>query len=163
MVCASHTYRVQDFSQELDNLLDNPKVRELLAAAIAFPTSERIAQVCARYRTNPTWRMLGCRSEEEIVGCLGLSLGDAGQATIRHIAVALPRRRHGIGTALICHAAKIFALSRLCAETDRDAVAFYRRRGFAIQSLGETYPGVERFHCTYLVAWENDPGANNAP
>lgn len=32
----------------------------------------------------------------------------------------------------------------ITAETDHDAIAFYRRYGFEIQSLGEKYPGVER-------------------
>ena len=29
-----------------------------------------------------------------------------------------------------------------------DAVEFYRKLGFSIESLGEKYPGVERFRCT---------------
>ena len=32
-------------------------------------------------------------------------------------------------------------------ETDNDAVGFYRRCGFSIASLGEKYPGIERFEC----------------
>ena len=35
------------------------------------------------------------------------------------------------------------------AETDKDAVDFYRKLGFSVTSLGEKYPGVERFHCEY--------------
>ena len=34
------------------------------------------------------------------------------------------------------------------AETDRDAVDFYRSCGFTIESLGEKYPRIERFLCT---------------
>lgn len=36
------------------------------------------------------------------------------------------------------------------AETDADAVEFYRKYGFKIKSLGEKYPGVERFLCEYI-------------
>lgn len=46
-------------------------------------------------------------------------------------------------------AAKVLALHHLDAETDADAVDFYRRCGFAVESLGERYPGVERFRCTW--------------
>ncbi|NYE04281.1 ribosomal protein S18 acetylase RimI-like enzyme [Bacillus niacini] len=35
------------------------------------------------------------------------------------------------------------------AETDSDAVEFYRKYGFKITSLGEKYPGVERLLCEY--------------
>lgn len=34
-------------------------------------------------------------------------------------------------------------------ETDNDAVDFYRKYGFEITSLGEKYPGVERFLCEF--------------
>jgi len=38
-------------------------------------------------------------------------------------------------------------LTYLEAETDAEAVKFYKKMGFQIQSLGEKYPGIERFHC----------------
>jgi len=141
-------YSMVDFSHELEN----QRLRTVLAPAVYHPTAERLAQICERYRAEPGWRMLGCRSGEEIVGCLGLALGDAGQATIRHIAVTFDRRGQGIGTALIRHAVATFALTHLSAETDRDAVDFYRACGFAIRSLGELYPGTERFLCTYTAS-----------
>ena len=37
----------------------------------------------------------------------------------------------------------------IVAETDHEAVDFYRRYVFFITSLGEKYPGVERFLCQY--------------
>ncbi|WP_268921683.1 hypothetical protein [Metabacillus sediminilitoris] len=37
----------------------------------------------------------------------------------------------------------------ITAETDKEAVVFYRNYGFKITSLGEKYPGVERFLCEY--------------
>lgn len=41
---------------------------------------------------------------------------------------------------------------RIKAETDKDAVGSYRKNGFSITSLGEKYPGVERFDCTLSVS-----------
>lgn len=40
---------------------------------------------------------------------------------------------------------------RIKAETDKDAVGFYKKNGFSITSLGEKYPGVERFECIFSV------------
>ncbi|EOR21192.1 N-acetyltransferase GCN5 [Niallia nealsonii AAU1] len=37
----------------------------------------------------------------------------------------------------------------ISAETDNDAVGFYRKNGFKITSLGEKYPIVEWFLCIY--------------
>ena len=35
------------------------------------------------------------------------------------------------------------------AETDKEAVYFYKKHGFKITSLGEIYPGVEHFQCVF--------------
>ncbi|GAA0394735.1 hypothetical protein GCM10008933_26940 [Paenibacillus motobuensis] len=37
--------------------------------------------------------------------------------------------------------------AKIIAETDQDAIGFYSKIGFEIHSLGEKYPGVERFQC----------------
>lgn len=142
------TYSIEDFGHELENL----RLRAVLVPSVYQPTAERLAQICERYRAEPGWRMLGCRSGEEIVGCLGLSFEAASHATIRHIAVVPDRRGRGIGSAMIRYAVATFALTRLSAETDRDAVEFYRKCCFAVRSLGELYPGTERFLCTYIAA-----------
>ncbi len=155
---STDTYSMDDFSRELEN----PRLRAVLAPAVYHPTADRLAQICERYRAEPGWRMLGCRSGEEIVGCLGLALGDAGQATIRHIAVAPGRRGHGIGIAMIRHAVATFALTHLSAETGHEAMDFYRACGFAIQSLGELYPGTERFLCTYTTGEDGIAEAEGA-
>lgn len=84
---------------------------------------------------------------------LGLeALGD-GRAIVRHIAVDAKCRRQGVGRAMIEHARTTYGTRSLVAETDREAVGFYERCGFAIRSLGEVhltdrFPSAERFHCT---------------
>ena len=44
-----------------------------------------------------------------------------------------------------------FSLQRITLETDRDAVEFYQRCGFQVKSIGEKYPGVERFLCELML------------
>jgi ribosomal protein S18 acetylase RimI-like enzyme len=63
--------------------------------------------------------------------------------------VAREHRLLGVGTSLLqeaiarCHAEVVLA------ETDGDAVDFYIRFGFEVTSLGDKYPGVERFACRW--------------
>ncbi|PFE51898.1 GNAT family N-acetyltransferase, partial [Bacillus cereus] len=38
-------------------------------------------------------------------------------------------------------------LTYIEAETDKEAVGFYKKCNFKIESLGEKYPGIERFYC----------------
>jgi hypothetical protein len=42
-------------------------------------------------------------------------------------------------------------LHLLFAETDMDTVQFYKKYGSKIFSLGEKFPGVERFRCEYKI------------
>lgn len=48
---------------------------------------------------------------------------------------------------MIKEVVRIHQLTYLEAETDDEAVEFYKRIGFQVRTLGEKYPGVERFHC----------------
>ena len=66
---------------------------------------------------------------------------------IKHIAVSRNARGNGIGSKMIQFICKKYKLEFISAETDKDAVEFYQRYGFKITSLGEKYPGVERFWC----------------
>jgi ribosomal protein S18 acetylase RimI-like enzyme len=144
-------YEQADCIEGLRAELVNPVIREILAPTMYNPTAERVAQVCQRYQTEPTWRLFGYRHRGAIVGCLGLELSSQDQVVIRHIAVAPTWRGHGIGKALIRYAIRTLAVRYIVAETDCEAVEFYRRCGFAVQSLGEIYPGTERFLCSYSV------------
>jgi ribosomal protein S18 acetylase RimI-like enzyme len=52
-----------------------------------------------------------------------------------------------VGRQLVRGVGARFPGATLEAETDGDAVGFYRRIGFGIESLGEKYPGRARFRC----------------
>jgi ribosomal protein S18 acetylase RimI-like enzyme len=133
--------------RDLRPRLHEPAVRDLLAPAVGFPTPERMEWTCACYR-QPGWHLLGLEHGGQLVGLIGLEATTPGQAVVRHIAVLPAERRQGHGRALIARAAVALGLTCLEAETDAEAVDFYRRCGFAVQCLGEKYPGVERFRCT---------------
>ena len=84
----------------------------------------------------------------ELIGVIGLESRPDATVLICHIAVDPSSRGIGVGRQLIDHASASTGEPRLVAETDSDAVGFYRACGFEIKSLGEKYPGVERFRCT---------------
>lgn len=72
---------------------------------------------------------------------------EANQCEIKHIAVSPAYRGKGIGREMIRYVEEHHAFSSIYAETDQEAVLFYKNIGFHITSLGEKYPGVERFGC----------------
>ena len=124
------------------SLDDGAAVVELLASAVGGKDS-RLDAALQRYGQDPTAKLLLAVLDGRIVGVAGYVIGDA-EVTLLHIATAESLRRDGIGTKLVAAVAE--STDRpLAAETDKTSVGFYRALGFTIESLGEKYPGVERF------------------
>ncbi|MFS0727680.1 GNAT family N-acetyltransferase [Paenibacillus sp. 1P07SE] len=87
--------------------------------------------------------------QQKVVGFLGVERLSGEEAVLKHIAVLRHYRRLGIGKQMLDNYMRLYRIPTIEAETDRDAVQFYRHIGFQIKSLGEKYPGVERFRCIY--------------
>ncbi|WP_241535900.1 GNAT family N-acetyltransferase [Indiicoccus explosivorum] len=85
--------------------------------------------------------------ENEIRGCIGIWPTEDSDAEILHIAVEPRYRKSGIGAQMISRVQESHQFRRMEAETDEEAVGFYRNCGFRIESLGEKYLDVERFKC----------------
>lgn len=79
--------------------------------------------------------------------CIGIEIIGAYKARICHIAVAPQYRYKGIALQMIKEVLRTHQLTYLEAETDDEAVGFYKKIGFQVKSLGGKYPGVERFQC----------------
>jgi ribosomal protein S18 acetylase RimI-like enzyme len=75
---------------------------------------------------------------------------------IRHLAVQKNWRGRTIGSNMIAEISGWEQVELLKAETDQDAVGFYSKAGFEIHSLGEKYPGVERFECVLRTRGTTD-------
>ena len=65
------------------------------------------------------------------------------------IAVDLSARGNGIGSYMINQVVNDYSLTSVYAETDNDAVEFYRKNGFDIVEFSEDYGGetVIRYKC----------------
>jgi ribosomal protein S18 acetylase RimI-like enzyme len=132
---------------DLKPLLDDSSVRELLSLCVGFPTPAKLEAICEQYHTDDARSLLGIEENGHIIACIGFRLEALHHAVINCIAVAPSHRCQGIGETLVQGISTQFQLQSLTAETDSDAVGFYRNCGFEITSLGEVYPGTERFRC----------------
>jgi ribosomal protein S18 acetylase RimI-like enzyme len=132
---------------ELKSKLDNSSVRELLSFCIGSPTPDKLEAICEQYRTDDARNLLGIEEHGYVIACIGFRIECLYHAVINCIAVVPSHRHRGIGQALIKAVITQFQLQSLVAETDAEALDFYRQCGFEITSLGELYPGIERFHC----------------
>ena len=135
---------------DLRNRLGFAEVRDLVDQ-LEYPIEIRpakTAQILQEYREHPDQPLLGVEWNGELVGIIGLCLQPPHAAIIRHIVVRRDHRGKGIGRQMIHQVCETLLLRVIFAETDRDAVEFYRKVGFAVERLEETYPGTQRFTCT---------------
>ncbi len=129
--------------------LDEPEIRELLAFAV-YDDPDELQRALDEYKMNRELEVYALEEEGDIVGIAGIQMS-GGILEIRHIAVEPISRGLGYGRGLILELIEQKRPAEVVAETDDEAVDFYRNIGFTIHSLGERYPGVERFKCTYRV------------
>ncbi len=112
-----------------------------------WPDDERIENEYLKYCEDNDRDLFGMLINDNLVGLMGILHLSEEVKEIKHIAIKGNFRRQGIGRAMIMEYIRLNTSSELTAETDREAVGFYEQMGFEITSLGEKYPGVERFRC----------------
>ncbi len=122
--------------------------RAELAAALApslfHPTEADLDTLLGKYQAWPH-ALYGLPEAGRLIGVVGVDFRDAGLVEISHLAVEASRRGQGRGRKVVESVQRAVA-PRVCwLTTDEDAVGFYRRLGFVVHSLGERYPGRERF------------------
>ena len=72
---------------------------------------------------------------------------------MRHIAVVPEARRSGVGRTMLRWLGDVERLRSLRAETNEDAVGFYRRCGFHAEPLPHPrFPAARRWACTLKAA-----------
>ena len=131
---------------DITRRVGTPSVRDLLAHVVYPPSPEKLDRVARMYQETDA-RLIGFERDSSLIGGVGFERDGLDQIVIRHIAVAPGACLRGVGRQMVAWLAALDGVGRLTAETDRDAVEFYRRCDFEITSLGELYPGTERFRC----------------
>lgn len=129
-------------------------IHDLLSYCI-FPDPEKIEQAIKLYTTDPLMELYGHEEDNEIIAIVGFIARANQTIEIKHIAVQPEERGKGYGRGLILQLLEAKQPAIIEAETDEDSVDFYRNVGFSITSLGEKYPGVERFKCIFEVEVED--------
>lgn len=119
---------------------------QVLLPSVGYPTPHKLRHLMASYVSSER-RLFAVLDGNGVSAVIGIEFSTAGRLRIRHLAVAESLRGRGIGRSLIAEMTRRYPLTELVAETDRNAVGFYRSCGFAVSSLGEKYPSVERFEC----------------
>jgi len=126
----------------------NPKVAHLLEYSV-FPDPEQIEQALAFYEQNHQAELMGYIEQGEMIGVIGFQPSGDKELTITHLAVDPGSRGLGYGRGMLLDLMVQERPERVLAETDEEAVDFYRSVGFSVMSLGISPSGLERFRCFY--------------
>lgn len=124
----------------------------ILAYCVYEPNPAKLTGIASAYRSHSNLRLVGCRINGKLAGIAGINLTEPENAVLLHLAVDPAIRGQGIGSELIAWVAARYAVKTMTAETDGDAVGFYRKCGFDVTDLGEKYPGTRRYLCVLRVS-----------
>ena len=113
---------------DIKNELDNPVVREILSESMFDNSPEAVDLKVAEIRRKSDWQVFGVIEGDKFLGVCVFEV-HTDWVEILHIAVPKNMRTLGVGSAMIT-ALRHKYLLRIEAETDEDAVEFYRKYGF---------------------------------
>ena len=125
--------------------LHEPDLLALLGPSMYLPTPERVAARADGSMRDGSVAAYACRMDGAWAGLIVLSVTED-TAVIRAIATEQDARGRGVGRFMMEQAMTMRGLSELTAETDNDAVGFYRRCGFAVEVCGRI-DGRTRYRC----------------
>ena len=132
--------------------LHDPHVLDILSHSQYMPTEEKLKDLADTSESDPNTYAFSCVDNNCIIGVVVFKRLTTSTFEIVSIAVAPAFRGQGIGSKLISFAANTLKCAEVSAETDDDAVGFYRSYGFDVVSLGEKYPRVTRYLCTLKLS-----------
>ena len=114
-----------------------------------MPTKEKFCKKAADFQNDQTIRIFACFMQMQLVGIIVLSLDGYNRAEIVGIAVDPKHRHQGIGSFMLNRVQKKLRITSLYAETDQDAVDFYRKNSFRITAFSRHYNDktVTRYQC----------------
>lgn len=123
-------------------------IYRIYSACMFEPTWEKFRERAGNFSDAPNVRMFGYLENAVLLGVIVVRKITDG-AEICGIAVDEERRGYGIGRKLVRYVMDMLRPDSLFAETDDDAVGFYRKCGFVTEEFTKSYDsGVyRRYRC----------------
>lgn len=133
---------------DIKNNLHDERILAVISHSQYMPTEEKLNSLADKYESDIDIFAYAYDDNGLIEGTIILKCLSNHEFEIMSIATDPAYQNQGIASRLISFSATNLKCSVIKAETDDDAVGFYRKYGFHIDSLGEKYPGTTRYFCT---------------
>lgn len=156
----STIYSICDVKEKLSD----SAILHLLAPSVFNPTFERLLIRAKKYQADDKSKVYAYSENGEYKGIIVFKTED-NTAEILDIAVKPEYQGKGIGSMLIDYIFSKFAVSKITAETDNDAIGFYKNYGFIVADTKVEFDtkryvcvcGSVTHHYDLLINENNDP------
>lgn len=135
---------------DIKPILKMSNILTVLAESVHMPTEEKLKKRADGYIYNINVVAYGYKCDGVICGLIVLDTAKKEEIVILDLVVSKSNQQTGIGRKLVEYALYNLNPNTLIAETDDEAVDFYRKCGFIISNLGEKYPNIIRYECKYF-------------
>lgn len=125
--------------KELSDIHETFEAYEVYKHCMYMPTFEKYNQQIASYLQDESIKIFACCDNDIIKGIIVILFFEYNQAEILGIAVDTSERGRGIGSYMINTIKDTYALKVINAETDDDAVGFYKKFGFETTRIVKEY------------------------
>jgi len=127
--------------------LRDERVLGMISLSQYMPTKKIMNTLIDKYEADKSIYAFAGDINNSICGTIILKQIIDKEYEIVNIATDPSFRKQGVASKLVSFATDYLKCGLVKAETDDDAVGFYRKYGFQIESLGKKYPGVVRYIC----------------
>ena len=134
---------------ELTNKLEFGNTYDIYKYCMFMPTKEKFQKKTDQFATDDSIKIFACFHQGKVAGIIVVSFTGQHKIEIVGIAVDVPFRNKGIGSYMINCLIDDYSVKSIFAETDKDAVEFYKKNNFEIEEFAENYDGetIIRYKC----------------
>lgn len=116
---------------DVKEITTEPDILKLLAPSVYNPTQERLQNRAKKYQEDENSNIYACKEDGEYKAIIVFKIVN-NSAAIHDIAVKPEYQGQGIGSILIDFIFDRFEVDNITAETDGDAIGFYKKYGFTV-------------------------------
>ena len=124
---------------------------EIYRHCMYMPTKEKFIKQYKSWCANKNIKIYMAVYQGKLVGVIVILLEENRSAEIIGISVAEDFRNRGVGSYMIKKIREKHSIERMYAETDNDAVGFYRRTDFEVVEKIKTVPNTYRYLFTLVL------------
>lgn len=149
---------------DIKEIITEPDILKLLAPSVYNPTEERLLNRAKKYQEDENSNIYAYKHNGQYKGIVIFKIAN-NSSTIFDIAVKPEYQGQGIGSKLIDFIFNSFNTQNITAETDNDAIGFYKKYGFIVADTKVEFD-TKRYVCVcesvthhydLLIDENNDP------